>query len=91
MLDVAGVEVLCVPVRSTFVFLISDILTFVSLGRAEDFSRKYIWPNTYLPTPAIIINAINTATHGRFILDGVENHAFRKYSILSTQIPNPKC
>lgn len=47
-----------------------------SVYQAEDFSRKYIWPNTYLPTPALIINAINTASQGRFILDGVENHGF---------------
>jgi cyclopropane-fatty-acyl-phospholipid synthase len=59
-------------------------------GRAEDFSRKYIWPNTYLPTPAIIINAINTASQGRFILDGVENHGFRKYLIGGTYIQNLK-
>lgn len=45
-----------------------------SVYQAEDFSRKYIWPNTYLPTPAIIIKAINAASQGRFILDGVENH-----------------
>ncbi|KAI9449491.1 Mycolic acid cyclopropane synthetase-domain-containing protein [Lactarius psammicola] len=44
--------------------------------RPEDFSRKYIWPNTYLPTPAIIINAVNTGSQGRFILEGVESHGF---------------
>ncbi|KAH9012925.1 Mycolic acid cyclopropane synthetase-domain-containing protein [Lactarius pseudohatsudake] len=37
-----------------------------SVYQAEDFSRKYIWPNTYLPTPTIIVNAAN----------GVENHGF---------------
>ncbi|KAI9448522.1 cyclopropane-fatty-acyl-phospholipid synthase [Lactarius indigo] len=44
--------------------------------QAEDFSRKYIWPNTYLPTPAIIINAVNVESQGRFILEGVESHGF---------------
>ena len=58
-----------------------------SFCRAEDFSRKYIWPNTYLPTPAIIINAINAASQGRFVLDGVENHGFRKYLIRGTFYP----
>ncbi|KAH8976460.1 S-adenosyl-L-methionine-dependent methyltransferase [Lactarius hatsudake] len=45
-----------------------------SVYQAEDFSRKYIWPNTHLPTPTIIINAANAGSQGRFILEGVENH-----------------
>ncbi|KAH8989402.1 hypothetical protein EDB86DRAFT_2943901 [Lactarius hatsudake] len=51
--------------------LIRNILQvpFVS-DRAEDFSRKYIRPNTYLPTPTIIINAVNhAASQGRFVAD----------------------
>ncbi|KAH9049209.1 Mycolic acid cyclopropane synthetase-domain-containing protein, partial [Lactarius deliciosus] len=47
-----------------------------SVYQAEDFSRKYIWPNSYLPTPTIIINAANAGSQGRFILEGVENHGF---------------
>ncbi|KAI9448520.1 cyclopropane fatty acid synthase [Lactarius indigo] len=43
---------------------------------AEDFSRKYIWPNSHLPTPAVIINAANAGSQGRFVLESVENHGF---------------
>ena len=74
---------------STF-FLIRKHTSLRFSARAEDFSRKYIWPNTYLPTPAIILNAINTASQGRFVLDSVENHGFRKYLTLGTQAQPPK-
>ncbi|KAI0260501.1 putative cyclopropane fatty acid synthase [Gloeopeniophorella convolvens] len=43
--------------------------------QAEDFMRKYIWPNSCLPSATILINAANAASQGRFTLEGVENHS----------------
>lgn len=43
--------------------------------QAEDFMRRYMWPNSCLPSATSLITAANTATQGRFTLDGVENHA----------------
>ena len=51
--------------------------------RAEDFMRKYMWPNSCLPSATGLITAAHTSSQGRFTLEGVENHAAREY-ILST-------
>lgn len=43
--------------------------------------RKYMWPNSCLPSATSLISAAYAASHGRFTLEGVENHAARKYSV----------
>ncbi|PCH34668.1 S-adenosyl-L-methionine-dependent methyltransferase [Wolfiporia cocos MD-104 SS10] len=43
--------------------------------QAEDFMRRYMWPNSCLPSATVLINAAHTASQGRFTLDRVENHA----------------
>ncbi|KAI0300714.1 Mycolic acid cyclopropane synthetase-domain-containing protein [Multifurca ochricompacta] len=43
--------------------------------QSEDFARKYIWPNAYLPSATVLINAANAASQGRLTVEGVENHA----------------
>jgi cyclopropane-fatty-acyl-phospholipid synthase len=54
----------------------SDVPHF--LDRSDDFSRKYIWPNSFLPSATVLISAVNTATQARFTVEGVENHSARK-------------
>lgn len=39
--------------------------------------RKYMWPNSCLPSATALVTAAQAASHGRFTLDGVENHAAR--------------
>ena len=51
----------------------------LELSRAEDFMRKYMWPNSCLPSATVLITAAQSASHGRFTLDGVENHAARMW------------
>jgi cyclopropane-fatty-acyl-phospholipid synthase len=48
--------------------------------RAEDFMRKYMWPNSCLPSATGLITAAHTSSQGRFTLEGVENHAARQYT-----------
>ncbi|KAF5372015.1 hypothetical protein D9615_008056 [Tricholomella constricta] len=43
--------------------------------QAEDFMRRYMWPNSCLPSATALITAAHTAGAGRFTLEGVENHA----------------
>lgn len=43
--------------------------------QAEDFARRYIWPNTCLPSATELVNAAQTGSCNRFTLEGVENHA----------------
>ncbi|TFK22195.1 putative cyclopropane fatty acid synthase [Coprinopsis marcescibilis] len=43
--------------------------------QAEDFMRKYMWPNSSLPSATALITAAHTSSQGRFTLQGVENHA----------------
>jgi hypothetical protein len=45
--------------------------------------RKYMWPNSCLPSATGLITAAHTSSQGRFTLEGVENHAARQY-MLST-------
>lgn len=37
--------------------------------------RRYMWPNSCLPSATALITAAQTASQGRFTLEGVENHA----------------
>ena len=48
--------------------------------QAEDFMRKYMWPNSCLPSPTALITAAQSGSQGRFNLESVENHAAREYS-----------
>ncbi|KAF5390412.1 hypothetical protein D9757_005221 [Collybiopsis confluens] len=41
----------------------------------EDFMRRYMWPNSCLPSATALVTAAQSASHGRFTLEGVENHA----------------
>lgn len=43
--------------------------------QAEDFMRRYMWPNSCLPSATALITAANTSSQGRFTLEGVENHS----------------
>jgi cyclopropane-fatty-acyl-phospholipid synthase len=43
--------------------------------QAEDFMRRYMWPNSCLPSATALITAANTGSQGRFTLDKVENHS----------------
>lgn len=40
--------------------------------------RRYMWPNSCLPSATALITAAQAASNGRFTLEGVENHAARK-------------
>lgn len=39
--------------------------------------RRYMWPNSCLPSATVLIDAAYAASKGRFTLEGVENHAPR--------------
>ncbi|KAG5732271.1 Cyclopropane-fatty-acyl-phospholipid synthase [Termitomyces sp. T112] len=43
--------------------------------QAEDFMRRYMWPNSCLPSATALITAAQTGSCNRFTLEGVENHA----------------
>lgn len=43
--------------------------------------RRYMWPNSCLPSATALVSAAQTASQGRFTLEGVENHAARKLLI----------
>lgn len=43
--------------------------------QAEDFMRKYMWPNSCLPSATALITAARDGSQGRFTLDSVENHS----------------
>ena len=45
--------------------------------------RKYMWPNSCLPSATALITAAQAASQGRFTLEGVENHAARTPFIFS--------
>lgn len=49
--------------------------------------RKYMWPNSCLPSATALISAAQTGSQGRFNLDTVENHAARKSSYEPKPIP----
>ena len=40
--------------------------------------RKYMWPNSCLPSATGLITAAHTSSEGRFTLESVENHAARQ-------------
>ncbi|KAJ7638374.1 cyclopropane-fatty-acyl-phospholipid synthase [Roridomyces roridus] len=43
--------------------------------QAEDFMRRYMWPNSCLPSATALITAAHSASNGRFTLERVENHS----------------
>ncbi|KAJ8514887.1 hypothetical protein ONZ45_g7617 [Pleurotus djamor] len=43
--------------------------------QAEDFMRKYMWPNSCLPSASALVGAMQVGSKGKFTLEGVENHA----------------
>ncbi|KAG6918496.1 hypothetical protein DXG01_013856 [Tephrocybe rancida] len=43
--------------------------------QAEDFMRRYMWPNSCLPSATALITAAQVGSSNRFTLEGVENHA----------------
>ncbi|KAA1465956.1 cyclopropane fatty acid synthase [Dentipellis sp. KUC8613] len=43
--------------------------------QAQDFMRKYMWPNSCLPSATVLVNAAHDASKRRFTLDSVENHS----------------
>src|ERR1700678_4265418 len=62
--------------------------------------RKYMWPNSCLPSATGLITAAHTSSQGRFTLESVENHAARQYTqvdllqgisqiVLSSDYPRP--
>ena len=42
--------------------------------------RKYMWPNSCLPSATALIQAAYAGSGGRFTLENVENHAAREWS-----------
>ncbi|KAH9939659.1 cyclopropane-fatty-acyl-phospholipid synthase [Epithele typhae] len=46
-----------------------------STYQADDFMRRYMWPNSCLPSATVLIDAAYAASQGRFTLEAVENHA----------------
>jgi len=40
----------------------------------EDFIRRYMWPNSSIPSATALITAAATASGSNLVLDGVENH-----------------
>ncbi|CAK5262442.1 unnamed protein product [Mycena citricolor] len=43
--------------------------------QSEDFMRRYMWPNSCLPSATALVTAAQVGSEGRFTLEGVENHA----------------
>jgi hypothetical protein len=37
--------------------------------------RRYMWPNSCLPSATVLVTAAQQGSHGRLALEGVENHA----------------
>lgn len=46
--------------------------------------RKYMWPNSCLPSATTLITAAQIGSQGRFTLEGVENHAARESPLLAS-------
>ena len=42
--------------------------------------RRYMWPNSCLPSTTALITAAKTSSRGRFILQGIEDHTAREHS-----------
>ncbi|KAI0355023.1 cyclopropane-fatty-acyl-phospholipid synthase [Trametes cingulata] len=42
--------------------------------QADDFARHYHWPNSHLPSPLSLVNAVQAAVPGRFVLYNLEDH-----------------
>ncbi|KDQ65099.1 hypothetical protein JAAARDRAFT_202329 [Jaapia argillacea MUCL 33604] len=43
--------------------------------QADDFMRRYMWPNSCLPSVKALTNAAQSASQGRFTLETVEDHS----------------
>jgi cyclopropane-fatty-acyl-phospholipid synthase len=43
--------------------------------QAEDFMRKYMWPNSCLPSASALVKAAQSGSHGNLTLDTIENHS----------------
>ncbi|KAL1942217.1 hypothetical protein VTO73DRAFT_6281 [Trametes versicolor] len=43
--------------------------------QADDFMRRYMWPNSCLPSATVLIDSAYASSGGRFTLEAVENHA----------------
>src|SRR6266436_616129 len=69
---------LVTPDTSTFDLLIYNGHVRRERVRAEDFMRRYMWPNSCLPSATALISTAYSASQGRFTLEGVENHAARE-------------
>ena len=41
--------------------------------------RRYMWPNSCIPSATVLIDAANASSQGRFTLEGVENHSARVF------------
>ena len=46
-----------------------------------------MWPNSCLPSATALVQAVHSASRGRFTLENVENHAAREPNLLITTIP----
>lgn len=65
-------------IRTTSMSFYRDHIICLNVIRAEDFVRKYMWPNSCLPSATALITAAHTSSQGRFTLERVENHAARQ-------------
>ncbi|EIN10178.1 cyclopropane fatty acid synthase [Punctularia strigosozonata HHB-11173 SS5] len=41
----------------------------------EDFMRRYMWPNSCLPSATVLVTSAQYGSSGRFTLESVENHS----------------
>ncbi|KAK1231381.1 hypothetical protein PQX77_005508 [Marasmius sp. AFHP31] len=46
-----------------------------SRRQPEDFMRRYMWPNSSLPSVSVLIDAAQKGGKGSFVLESVENHS----------------
>ena len=49
-----------------------------SLDRAEDFARRYHWPNNHAPSATSLIVAVQAAVPKKLVLHSVEDHGIRR-------------
>lgn len=48
--------------------------------------RRYMWPNSCLPSATALVTAAQVSSQGRFTLEGVENHAARQSPFYATLV-----
>ncbi|KAH7883384.1 CFS1-like protein [Phlebopus sp. FC_14] len=46
-----------------------------SLYQAEDYARKYQWPNSFCPSPTYLVSTVEAALHGKLIVESIEQFA----------------